>query len=138
MFRHPPLTSQDAWISDYFSSRTAGAEFMLPWFMDTYFITMTRLKDIFTLPELKTIIETHKNMIIDTAHLRLAHLLLQVTEHCDRNSLNERYGADLTILENKFRQLDDTQAAVLILWASSFWRSQTCTEEAMERYVAKD
>lgn len=138
MFRHPPLASQDGWINDYFNSRTAGAEFMLPWFIDTYFTSLARLKDLFTLPELKTILEAHKNMIIDTAHLRLAHLLLQVTERCDRNNLNERYGADLTVLENKFRQLDDTQAATLILWASSFWRSQTCTEEAMEIYVSKD
>ena len=34
------------------------------------------------------------------------------------------------------QQLDDAQASVLILWASAFWRSQTCSAQAMEKYIA--
>ncbi len=138
MFRHQSVPCQDDWLNEYFHTRTAGAEFMLPWFMDTYFTAVAHIKTLFTAPELKTIIAAHKNMLIDTEHLRLVHLLLQVSERCTRNNLHERYGTDLTILENKLRKLDDTQAAVLILWASSFWHGPSFTEDTLERYVSKD
>ncbi len=127
MFRHSPLAYQDGWIREYFSSQTAGAEFILPWFMDTCFTALARIRSIFTALELKRIVMAHKNILLDTSHLRLAHLLLQVSEH-----------SELSALEGKFRQLDDTEAAVLILWAASFWRSPLGVEDALEYALAQN
>ena len=127
---------QDVWLKEHFCSRTAGAEFMLPWTIDTWFNTVSALKPLFTAAELKTIIDAHKNIVIDTSHLRLTHLLIHVMEYCDRKELYQKYGSSPRNLETKFRQLDDAQASVLILWASSFWRGQTCSAQAMEKYIA--
>ena len=73
-----PSDEQDVWIREHFRSRTAGAEFMLPWTLDTWFGTVSALKSLFTPAELKTIIDAHKNIVIDTSHLRLTHLLIHV------------------------------------------------------------
>lgn len=130
------VEEQELWLKDYFARHEAGAEFMLPWMMDTYFVTMNRLKTMFTPGELKTIIEAHKEFLLDTAHLRLPHLLLQVTEQYERHDLCLKYGASLQRLEHKFRQLDETQTAILILWAASFWHGSNVSAESMERYLS--
>ncbi len=131
-----PSDEQDVWIREHFRSRTAGAEFMLPWTIDAWFSTVSALKSLFTPAELKTIIDAHKNIVIDTSHLRLTHLLIHVLEHCDRKELYQKHGSSPRNLETKFRQLDDAQASVLILWASAFWRGQTCSAQAMEKYIS--
>ena len=135
MFRRRYADEQDSWLKDLFQSRTAGAEFMLPWTIDTYFTTMTALKKMFSAAELKAIIEAHRDAVLDTSHLRLAHLLLQVLERDDSADMH-RHGSSPVALENKCRRLDDTQAAVLILWASAFWRGRDCSDQSMEKYIA--
>lgn len=138
MFHYDRSTAeeQDVWLKEHFRSRKAGAEFMLPWTIDFWVCTVIALKSLFTPAELKTIIEAHKNLIVDTSHLHLTHLLLHVMEQCDRKEIYKKYGTDPYSLETKFRQLDDAQASVLILWASAFWRGQTCSAQAMEKYIA--
>ncbi len=96
MFGHPSFAGQDSWIREYFNSSAAGAEFMLPWFLDTCFAALARIRELFTESELKSIVKAHEHMLLDTSHLRLAHLLLQVSEH-----------GELSALEDKFRQLDE-------------------------------
>ena len=127
---------QDIWIKEQFRSHTAGAEFMLPWTIDMWFGTISALKSLFTPAELKTIIDAHKNIVIDTSHLRLSHLLIHVMENCDKKELYQKHGTSPRNLETTVRQLDDAQASVLILWASAFWRGQTCSPQAMEKYIA--
>ena len=136
MFRRHHHEEQDTWLKDLFQSRRAGAEFMLPWTIDTYVTTVTALKQIFSAAELKTVIDAHEGVSIDTSHLRVAHLLLQVMDRCDRDGIHERHGSEPRTLESKCRQLDDTKAAVLILWASSFWRGKNTSEQAMEKYIS--
>lgn len=135
MIPNVPHETPDRWLAEYFKSQGAGAEFMLPWTVDTYFTTVSALKALFSPAELKTIIDAYQGMVIDSAHLRLAQLLLQVTERCAQDSIHERHGARAAELERKCRLLDDSQAAVLILWASAFWRGQYCTEQALEKYI---
>lgn len=126
----------DGWLKAQFQSRSAGAESLLPWTLDTYFTTAAALKEQFTPEELRTVIDAHQGIVIDTAHLRLSHLLIQVTELCDTNALHAKHGSDAARLMEKFRQLNDVQAAVLILWASAFWHGQNCSPESMEKYIA--
>ena len=136
MFRRHHTEEQDTWLKELFQSRRAGTEFMLPWVIDTYVTTVTALKQIFSAAELKTVIDAHEGVSIDTSHLRVAHLLLQVMDRCDRDGIHERHGSEPRTLESKCRQLDDTKAAVLILWASSFWRGKNTSEQAMEKYIS--
>ena len=136
MFRRRHQEEQDTWLKDLFQSRRAGAEFMLPWTIDTYVTTMATLKSTFTPAELKTVIDAHRDMRIDTSHLRVTHLLLQVMERCDRDGIHTRHGSSSAALEARCRQLDDTQAAVLILWASAFWRGPSTDDQALEKYIS--
>ena len=136
MFRRHRHEEQDTWLKDLFQSRRAGAEFMLPWTIDTYVTTVAALKETFTPAELKTVIDAHKDVTIETSHLSVAHLLLQVMDRCDRDDIHTRHGSVPSELEARCRQLDDTKAAVLILWAASFWRGQSTSAQAMEKYIA--
>ena len=136
MFRRHQQEEQEGWLKELFQSRRAGAEFMLPWTIDTYVTSMTALKQTFTPAELKTIIDAHEGVSIDTSHLRVAHLLLQVMDRCDSDGIHNRHGSVPRELEAKCRQLDDTKAAVLILWASAFWRGQYTSAQALEKYIS--
>ena len=135
-YGHSSADEQDVWIKDHFRSRTAGAEFMLPWTIDIWFGVVSELKKLFTAEELRTIIDAHKNIVVDASHLRASHLLAHVPELCGKKELDKKHGSSQPALETKFRQLDDTQAAVLVLWASAFWRGQTCSAQALEKYSA--
>ena len=52
---------QERWLKDYFRTKSAGAEFILPWAVDTFFRAMANIKQMFTAGELKTIVEAHKD-----------------------------------------------------------------------------
>ena len=134
--RSSPSTDHDSWIQEYFRKKNAGAEFLLPWTIDIWFSTVDSLKALFNHAELKTIIDAHKNIAVNTSHLQLSHLLTYVLENSIKKELHPKYGSDPQILENKFRQLDEVQITVLILWSSAFWRTQSCSAQTMEKYLA--
>lgn len=134
--RKRAVEDQELWLKEHFRTDAAGAEFSLPWTIDTLFRSVATLKGQFSAAELKTVIDSHRDAVPSTPRLRLSHLLLQVTDRCERDALHERHGASLNQLLNRLRQLDDRQAAVFIIWASAFWRGQSCTPEAMEKYIA--
>ena len=50
---------QERWLKDYFRTKSAGAEFILPWAVDTFFRAITSIKHMFSAAELKTIVEAH-------------------------------------------------------------------------------
>ena len=39
---------QERWLKDYFRTKSAGAEFILPWAVDTFFRAITTIKGTFT------------------------------------------------------------------------------------------
>ena len=45
---------QERWLKDYFRTKSAGAEFILPWAVDPFFRTLANTKQMFTAAELKT------------------------------------------------------------------------------------
>ena len=59
---------QERWLKDYFRTKSAGAEFILPWAVDTFFRAITTIKGTFTGPELKTILEAHRDQRLLPAH----------------------------------------------------------------------
>ncbi len=126
---------QERWLRDYFRTKSAGAEFILPWAVDTFFRAINNIKSTFSAGELKTIVEAHKEVKLLPDHSRLSYLLLRVTDTCDVTQLHTRHGASKTVLEAKLRRLDDTQATALMVWASAFWVSRTCTAESLDEYV---
>ncbi len=116
---------QERWLKDYFRTKSAGAEFILPWAVDTFFRAMANIKQMFTAGELKTIVEAHK----DTR-------LLRVSDACELNNLHARHGASRSSLESKLKSLDDTQATALMVWASAFWVSRNCSAGSLDEYIS--
>ncbi len=126
---------QERWLKDYFRTKSAGAEFILPWAVDTFFRAVTAIKQMFSAAELKTIVEAHKDMKLMPDHTRLSYLLLQVTDACELNNVHLRHGASKASLESKLKGLDDTQATALMVWASAFWVSRSCSAESLDEYI---
>lgn len=126
---------QERWLKDYFRTKSAGAEFILPWAVDTFFRAITNIKSIFSAAELKTIVEAHKDMKLLPDHTRQTYLHLRVMDACDVGSLHMKHGANKGSLEAKIKRLDDTQATALMVWASAFWVSRTCTTDSLDEYI---
>lgn len=126
---------QEKWLKDYFRTKSAGAEFILPWAVDTFFRAVHTVKNIFSQAELKTIVEAHKDIRLLPENTRLSYLILRVMDTCDVAAVHTRHGASKASLEAKLRRLDDTQAAALMVWAAAFWVSKSCNAENLDEYI---
>ncbi len=126
---------QEKWLKDYFRTKSAGAEFILPWAVDTFFRAISAIKNTFTAGELKTIIDAHKDVRLLPDHTRQSYLLLRVLDACDVNMVHTRHGASKASLEAKLKRLDDTQATALMVWSSAFWVSRNCSADSMDEYI---
>jgi hypothetical protein len=128
-------SEQERWLKDYFRTKSAGAEFILPWAVDTFFRAINSIKNAFSGAELKTIVEAHKDLKLLPDHTRQTYLLLRVMDACEVTGLHEKHGASKSSLEAKVKRLDDTQATALMVWASAFWVSRNCSAENMDEYI---
>ncbi len=126
---------QERWLKDYFRTKSAGAEFILPWAVDTFFRAITALKGSFSPAELKTIVEAYKDVRLLPDTTRTTYLLLRVMDACETNNLHAVHGASKTALEAKIKRLDDTQATAIMVWSSAFWVSRNCTAESLDEYI---
>lgn len=126
---------QERWLKEYFRTKSAGAEFILPWAVDTFFRAITNIKSIFSAAELRTIVEAHKDLKLLPDHTRQTYLHLRVMDACDVASMHMKHGANKSSLETKIKRLDDTQATALMVWASAFWVSRTCSTDSLEEYI---
>ena len=126
---------QERWLKDYFRTKSAGAEFILPWAVDTFFRAISAIKNTFSPNELKTIIEVHKDMRLLPEHTRLSYLILRVADACEVSEVHLRHGASKANLEAKLKRLDDTQATALMVWSAAFWVSRNCSAESLDEYI---
>ena len=94
---------QERWLKDYFRTKSAGAEFILPWAVDTFFRAITNTKAVFEPAELKTIVEAYKDVKVTPDSTSKSYLMLRVMGACDKNHANERFGASRSSLEAKRR-----------------------------------
>ncbi|MDR2162217.1 MAG: hypothetical protein LBO77_08795 [Desulfovibrio sp.] len=128
-------SDQERWLKDYFRTKSAGAEFILPWAVDTFFRAIGSLKGAFTAGELKTIVDAHKDVRLLPDTTRLSYLLLRVLDACEANGIHTRHGASKTSLEAKIKRLDDTQATAIMVWAAAYWVSRTCSATSLDEYI---
>jgi hypothetical protein len=128
-------SDQEQWLKEFFRTKSAGAEFILPWAVDTFFRALNGIKSIFSAPELKTILEAHKDIKLLPDQSRLAYLQLRIQDACDLDMLHTKFGASKGSLEAKLKRLDDTQATALMIWATAFWVSKECQAATMDDYL---
>ncbi|MDY7002324.1 MAG: hypothetical protein SVS15_11170 [Thermodesulfobacteriota bacterium] len=125
----------EQWLKEYFRTKSAGAEFVVPWAVDTFFRSINTIRGSFSTPELKTILEAHKDVKIMPDQSRLAYLQLRVQDACDLGLVHTKYGASKANLEAKLKRLSDTQAAAIMIWASAYWVSNAWGDMPMDDYV---
>ena len=126
---------QERWLKDYFKTKSAGAEFILPWAVDTFFRAIMAIKDMFSPAELKTIVQAHKDIRLLPDNTRLDYLMLRITDACNTNKVHTEFGASKTALEAKLKRLDDTQATAIMVWAAAYWVSKTLDANSLDEYI---
>lgn len=125
----------EKWLKEYFRTKSAGAEFILPWAVDTFFRAINNIKGIFSTPELKTIVEAHKDVRLLPHQSRLAYLQLRVQDACDLDLVHTVHGASKASIEAKIKRLEDTQATALMVWSTAYWVSKECSAQDLDDYV---
>ena len=125
---------QERRLKDYFRTKSAGAEFILPWAVETFFRAITGIKQI-SASELKTIVDAHKDVRLLPENTGRSYLVLRISDACDMNGVHLRHGASKSSLESKLNTLDDTQSTALMVWASAFWVSKNCSAESLDDYI---
>ncbi len=126
---------QERRLKDYFRTKSAGAEFILPWAVETFFRAITGIKQIFSASELQTIVDAHKDVRLLPENTGRSYLVLRISDACDMNGVHLRHGASKSSLESKLNTLDDTQSTALMVWASAFWVSKNCSAESLDDYI---
>ena len=126
---------QEKWLKDYFRTKSAGAEFILPWVVDTFFRAISSSKQTFSDSELALIIAAHKNLRIQPNNSSKDYLRLHITEACEAKQLHNVYGLSRDTLEAKLGKLDNTHATALMVWAAAFWVSKNCSADNISEYI---
>ena len=79
---------QEKWLKDYFKTKSAGAEFILPWAVDVFFKSIRNVSSDFSVAELKTVLESHKEVKLLPNQSKQAYLMLRVEEACEERSVH--------------------------------------------------
>lgn len=127
--------SHEQWLKEFFKTKSAGAEFILPWAVDTFFRSLNNIKAMFSAAELKTIVDAHKDVRLLPDQSRVAYLQLRIADACELDLLHTKHGASPAALEAKIKKLDDTQATALMIWATAFWVSKEYEDLSLEEYL---
>lgn len=126
---------QEKWLKDYFKTKSAGAEFILPWAVDVFFKSIRTVSGDFSVAELKTILESHREVKLLPNQSKQAYLMLRVEEACEEHNVHIQHGASKSNLEVKLRRLTDLQATSLMIWATAYWVSKAWNGVSVEEYV---
>lgn len=125
----------EKWLKEYFKTKSAGAEFILPWAVDVFFKTIRNVSNDFSVSELKTILEAHRDVKLLPNQSKQAYLMLRVEEACDEKSVHIQHGASKNNLEVKMRRLSDLQATSVMIWATAYWTSRSWNGVSIDDYV---
>lgn len=125
----------EKWLKEFFKTKSAGAEFILPWAVDVFFKSIRNVSSEFSVAELKTLLESHKEVKLLPNQSKQAYLLLRVEEACDEKSVHIKHGASKSNLEVKLRRLTDLQATALMIWATAYWTSKSWNDVSVDDYV---
>jgi len=128
-------TDHEKWLKDFFKTKSAGAEFILPWAVDVFFKMIRGVSVEFTTAELKTVLEAHRDVRLLPNQSKQAYLLLRVESACDEREAHIMHGASRSNLEIKLRRLSDLQATALMIWATAYWTSKAWGGVSLEDYV---
>ncbi len=115
-----------------------GAEHVVPWFIDSCFVSIRYLKKVFSSQELAALVALCENADGDAVPSSHKRFLLDIVNGKADGQKRTKDGTDYARLGKKVGLLDEVQSAALLLWACAFWRSPSAGKDNLERYVSAD
>ena len=125
----------EQWLKNYFKTKSAGAEFILPWAVDMFFKSMRSVAQELSVSELKTVLEAYRGIKILPNQCKSAYLFLRIEEACEADDVHVVHGVSRSNLEAKLRRLSDVQSTALMIWASAYWVSKVWNGVSFEEYI---
>ena len=125
----------EQWLKNYFRTKSAGAEFILPWAVDMFFKTLKSVAAEFSVSEMKTILEAHRDAKLLPNQSKQAYFLLRIEEACNERGIHTQNNTSRSTLELKIKRLTDIQATALMIWATAYWTSKVWNGVPVEDYV---
>jgi hypothetical protein len=119
-----------------FRTKSAGAEFLLPWMLDAMDRCLRAMKSELGIAELKTIVEAYrKTTKLTPEHCRLDYFQLRMKEACKEDLMHTKHGASWPSLQRKIERFDDLHATTAVIWGVAFWQSPLSKEVSLDEYV---
>lgn len=125
----------EQWLKNYFKTKSAGAEFILPWAVDMFFKSIRSVAQELSVTELKTVLEAYRGIKILPNQCKGAYLFLRIEEACEIENVHVTHGVSRANLEAKLRRLSDVQSTALMIWASAYWVSKVWNGVSFEEYI---
>ena len=125
----------EKWLKNYFKTKSAGAEFILPWAVDMFFKSMRSVAQELNVSELKTVLDAYRGVKILPNQCKSAYLFLRIEEACETEEVHILHGVSKTNLESKLKRLSDVQSTALMIWASAYWVSKVWNGVSFEEYI---
>jgi hypothetical protein len=125
--------SAGAWLGQNFSSRNAGAEYVLEAFPECYRRTMYDLKGRFSAGELSLLIDTFNSTML-SPRLAGQHLALSAHDSMILDGTDQKWSVDREGFEAKIAALSFFECAALEIWVKAFWEQHE--KNNLEEYVA--
>lgn len=125
----------EQWLKNYFKTKSAGAEFILPWAVDMFFRSMRSVAQELTVAELKTVLEAYRGIKILPNQCKSAYLYLRIEEACETENVHVPNGVSRANLEAKLKRLSDVHSTALMIWASAYWVSKVWNGVSFDEYI---
>jgi hypothetical protein len=113
-----------AWLESHFSSRGAGAEFLLECFPELYRRALHNLKGRFSAGELSLMVDM-LNATWIMPNLAGQHLLTGASDSMSLDGTDVKWGVDGPALIDKIQGLTLFERACLEIWARAFWEQDS-------------
>jgi len=127
--------AHELWLKQSFKTKSAGAEFLLPWAIEMFQGALQSVCEEFSQVEMKAVLASYEGLKLLPSHCRHAYLMLHVEEACRVKKVHVHHGASKSNLEVKLKRLDEMQASAVIIWASAYWTSKEWKGVDIEEYV---
>lgn len=119
-----------------FRTKSAGAEFLLPWTLDALDRCLRDIKGELGMAELKTVVEAYRKIgKLTPEHCRSDYFQLRMREACKEERLHTKHGASWPSLSRKIEGFDDLHSTAAVIWGMAFWQSPSSKEMTLDDYV---
>jgi len=127
------LDTTEKWLSENFSSKHSGAEFVLDAFPVLYRRGLADLRGQFSGPELSLLLDAFNGLYL-TPGLLGQHVVASATDGIRLEGLAEKWGVNADQFLIRLDSLSFFEKACLEIWLRAFWESD---ENHLSRWVEK-